>query len=606
MPIAGAMSHIIPNHILRVGQSTCLDSAHKVALGCSPSTMMDPNGSCSEQDDLDVSLDNLNQLILELDPTFEPIHFNKRSQSSSLHTDDFSPDEDVSNCVLVPRDCSPRNISTSSFSSVSPSCSIPIPLSSASGSRCSPQSSLVFSDASSRPPLPCGSIVRRRLPSMQGGEVGMCSSPVTLRMSHSHRNSAVSMISTSPGSETSYMMGSYQSLLSDSEGDSPESLLLYRTSSSYSDVSRSSTRPFTNRPSPTGPSPLGHFQGIHSSPASLAGSLTDIPVVLVNGAPERELSPQSPPEAMVPDIQIKQRPSSRPSLPSPSHSLQGHFQGNQHSMKFVMDTSQFWFRPHINRVQAEAIVIDKEPGTFVVRDSTSFRGSFGLAMKVDQVPVNISPTGQPAEGSSDLVRHFLIESSAKGVRIKGSSHEPYFGSLSALVFQHTVTAYALPCKLLLQSHDLNKGQEGTNDRSAPEDKTKTACNFLYLSAIPTEMLTGPCAVQKAVSSTFKMDLSTITPTIVNLKVSPKGVTLTDIQRKLFFRRHYPAHLLSYSGEDPDKRLWHKSSKPARIFGIVAKGTEAGMENVCHVFAEYDPLQPCNQTIELTQGIIFKP
>ncbi|XP_042166635.1 tensin-4-like isoform X1 [Oncorhynchus tshawytscha] len=613
MPIAGAMSHIIPNHILRVGQSTCLDSAREAALGCSPSAMMDPNGSCSEQDDLDISLDNLNQLILELDPTFDPIYFNKRSQSSSLHTaptssgvlplsspDDFSPDEDVSSCVA--RGCAPRHISTS----VSPSCSIPIPLSSASGSRCSPQGSLVFSDASSRPPLPCGSVVRRRLPSTQGGEAGTCSSPVTLRMSHSHRNSAVSMISTSPGSETSYMMGSYQSLLSDSEGDSPESLLLYRTSSSYSDVSRSSTRPFTNKRSPTGPSPLGHFQGIHSSPASLAGSLTDIPVVLVNGAPERELSPQSPPEAMVPDIQIKQRPSFRPSSPSPSHSLQGHFQGNQHSMKFVMDTSQFWFRPHINRVQAEALVIDKEPGTFVVRDSTSFRGSFGLAMKVDQAPVNISPTGQPAEGSSDLVRHFLIESSAKGVRIKGSSHEPYFGSLSALVFQHTVTPYALPCKLLLQSHDLNKGQEETNDRSAPEDKTKTACNFLYLSAIPTETLTGPCAVQKAVSSTFTMDLSTITPTIVNLKVSPKGVTLTDIQRKLFFRRHYPAHMLSYSGEDPDKRLWHKSSKPARIFGIVAKGTEAGRENVCHVFAEYDPLQPCNPTIELTQGIIFKP
>ncbi|XP_041694379.1 tensin-4 [Coregonus clupeaformis] len=613
MPIAGAMSHIIPNHILRVGQSTRLDSAHEAALGCSPSAMMDPNGGCSEQDDLDISLDNLNQLILELDPTFEPIHINKRSQSSSLHTVDFSsPDEDVSRCVLFPRGCSPRNISTS-FSSISPSCSIPIPLSPASGSRCSPQSSLVFSDASSRPPLPCGSVLRRQQPSMQGGEVGMCSSPVTLRMSHSHRNSAVSMLSTSPGSETSYMMGSYQSLLSDSEGDSPESLLLYRTSSSFSDVSRSSTRPFTNRqspdkPSPTGPSPLGHFQGIHSSPhsspASLAGSLTDIPVVLVNGAPERELSPQSPPEAMVPDIQIKQRPSSRPSSPSPSNSFQGHFQGNQHSMKFVMDTSQFWFRPHINRVQAEAIVIDKEPGTFVVRDSTSFRGSFGLAMKVDQV--NISPTGQPAEGSSELVKHFLIESSAKGVRIKGSSQEPYFGSLSALVFQHTITAYALPCKLLLQSHELNKGEEGTNDRSAPEDKAKTACNFLYLSAIPTEMLTGPCAVQKAVSSTFTMDLSTKTPTIVNLKVSPKGVTLTDIQRKLFFRRHYPAHLLSYSGEDPDKRLWHKSSKPARIFGIVAKGTEAGMENVCHVFAEYDSLQPCNPTIELTQGIIFKP
>lgn len=39
---------------------------------------------------------------------------------------------------------------------------------------------------------------------------------------------------------------------------------------------------------------------------------------------------------------------------------------------------------------AEALVQDKEAGTFVVRDSTSYRGSFGLAMKVDQ-----SSTGKP-------------------------------------------------------------------------------------------------------------------------------------------------------------------------------------------------------------------
>lgn len=31
------------------------------------------------------------------------------------------------------------------------------------------------------------------------------------------------------------------------------------------------------------------------------------------------------------------------------------------------------------------------------------------------------------QNSSELVRHFLIESSAKGVRVKGSSQEPYFG-----------------------------------------------------------------------------------------------------------------------------------------------------------------------------------
>lgn len=33
----------------------------------------------------------------------------------------------------------------------------------------------------------------------------------------------------------------------------------------------------------------------------------------------------------------------------------------------------------------------------------------------------------PGEDSSDLIRHFLIESSAKGVHLKGAEEEPYFG-----------------------------------------------------------------------------------------------------------------------------------------------------------------------------------
>lgn len=57
-----------------------------------------------------------------------------------------------------------------------------------------------------------------------------------------------------------------------------------------------------------------------------------------------------------------------------------------------------------------------------------------------------------------------------------------------------------------------------------------ACNFVYLNAVPTEMLTGPCAVRKAVSSTLEAPAS-FRATIVNLKVTLKGVTLTDINRK---------------------------------------------------------------------------
>ncbi|CAL8333339.1 unnamed protein product [Lota lota] len=569
------MSHVIPSHVLRVGQTVRLDSSPR-SKSPSPSPSHPNSGSAFSDPELDVSIDNLNQLILELDPTFEPLPLTRSHASVSSYTEESSPEEDQYRCVLVPRGCSP-----------SPSRSIPIPSPTPASPGCSPHGSLIYcgSPSFSRPPLPCGSVGRRR-PSAQGEAYGSQSSP---RRTHSNRNSGVSMLSMSPGSDTSYMLGSCLSLASE-DADSSESFYAL-TSGSCSNVSR---RSFDARPSPTKPSLLDHFQvlhgsGSHSSPPSLAGSLMDIPVVLVNGAPpEPELGrPFTPPPG-----------SPKPSV---SHSFQAHFHGSQPSMKFVMDTSKFWFRPHINRAEAEALVKDKLPGVFVVRDSTSYRGSFGLVMKVEPDPYSISPTaGHAGENSSESLRHFLIESSAKGVRIKGSPHEPYFGSLSALVYQHTITAYALPCKLLLQSHGKCPSTTTitTHCSIVPTCLSPTAGNFLFLNTVPTEMLTGPCAIKKAITSTLEKDSkASITPTIVNFKVSQKGVTLTDVKRKLFFRRHYPAHLLSYSGQDPDKRL---------MFGFVAKGTEAGMENVCHVFAEHDPLQLCAEAIDVMQGSINKP
>lgn len=42
---------------------------------------------------------------------------------------------------------------------------------------------------------------------------------------------------------------------------------------------------------------------------------------------------------------------------------------------------------------------DREAGTFVVRDSTSYRGSFGLAMKVDQTSDNFTASAYPGKPS---------------------------------------------------------------------------------------------------------------------------------------------------------------------------------------------------------------
>lgn len=75
---------------------------------------------------------------------------------------------------------------------------------------------------------------------------------------------------------------------------------------------------------------------------------------------------------------------------------------------------------------------DKPPGTFVVRDSNSFPGAFGLAVKVAQPPPNVQ--NKTGDISNELVRHFLIEPTAKGVRLKGCANEPVFGTCWSCFF----------------------------------------------------------------------------------------------------------------------------------------------------------------------------
>ncbi|XP_014895140.1 tensin-4 [Poecilia latipinna] len=583
MPAAEGMSKVIPCHVLRVGQTTCLDSSQGNVP--QPPGVSKPEFHLVDHD-LDMTLESLNQLILDMDPTFEPI---RSPTCTSPPADSRSSDDSdgTSHCVLIPRGCPPHSSPAVTLPVVSPSVPIPTP-----GSlRSSPNGALVFSGSptSSLPPLPFGSAPRRN-PSPKND---LAFSPGSLRLSGSNRNSATSLLSMSTCSDTSYILGSNLSLTEDP--DSPESIPTCALSP-FNDGSK--CPPFDSRASLSKQGHLLelHSRGANSSPASLAGSQTDIPLLLINGAPESDVRPSGSEADLVQKV---------PASPSKRRCFQASFSGSQTSMKFVMNTSKFWFRPHISRAEAEGILKDKEAGTFVVRDSTSYRGSFGLAMKVDQSPTTLTAAACPGESGSDHIRHFLIESSAKGVRIRGSSQEPYFGSLSALVYQHTISPYALPCRLLLNYQDMSTTGEKVNEKASAENK-RTASNFIYLNAVPTEMLTGPCAVQKAVSLTLEKTPGSFAPTIVNMKVSLKGVTLTDINRKLFFRRHYPAYLLSYGGEDPDNRLWLRgTSFGARMFGFVAKGVEAGMENVCHIFAECDPLQPCSKAIEYIQASITK-
>lgn len=173
--------------------------------------------------------------------------------------------------------------------------------------------------------------------------------------------------------------------------------------------------------------------------------------------------------------------SSEPADVSPAH------------VQLAKDNYKFWYKPHISRDEAINLLRPRPPGTFVVRDSNSFPGAFGLALKVATPPINAPPNGD----GDELIRHFLIEPTSKGVKLKGYSNEPVFASLSALVYQHTVTPLALPSRLLLPEADLSNSVSPSRD--SIDSKTSSmqqllalgaACNVLYLFSMETDSLTG--------------------------------------------------------------------------------------------------------------------
>ena len=109
-----------------------------------------------------------------------------------------------------------------------------------------------------------------------------------------------------------------------------------------------------------------------------------------------------------------------------------------------------WYKPGFTVSEAVSELQSQAPGTFIVRDSQSVGGARELAVRVS--------------GSGDqrkLVKHFLIQPTSRGVKMKGYKEEPVFASLSAFVYQHTVTRLGLPTLLLLPGLNLGPQHERT-------------------------------------------------------------------------------------------------------------------------------------------------
>lgn len=84
-------------------------------------------------------------------------------------------------------------------------------------------------------------------------------------------------------------------------------------------------------------------------------------------------------------------------------------------VKFARDLSSFWYKPNASREETISALRYQRPGAFLIRNSNSFPGAYGLALKVDE-----------RRSTEDSVRHFLIEPTKYGVRLRGSAVEPVF------------------------------------------------------------------------------------------------------------------------------------------------------------------------------------
>ncbi|KAI3357203.1 hypothetical protein L3Q82_015667 [Scortum barcoo] len=225
--------------------------------------------------------------------------------------------------------------------------------------------------------------------------------------------------------------------------------------------------------------------------------------------------------------------------------------GQSDEVKFVQDSSRFWYKPAISREHAIAALKDKEPGTFLIRDSNSFQGAYGLALKVATPPPNINN-----HSTKDLI-----------------------GEVQSV---YPVSNISTAADLLKQG---------------------AACNVLYLNSVETESLTGPQAIAKAAEASLGHNPRPAA-TVVQFKVTSQGITLTDSERRVFFRRHYPVNSVTFSSIDPKDRRWTNSDNTTRVFGFVAKKPGSLAENVCHLFAELDPEQPASAIVNFINKVML--
>ncbi|THD24047.1 hypothetical protein D915_005263 [Fasciola hepatica] len=133
-----------------------------------------------------------------------------------------------------------------------------------------------------------------------------------------------------------------------------------------------------------------------------------------------------------------------------------------------------------------------------------------------------------------------------------------------------------------------------------------ACQLFYLGGFEVLFRPGPQAVQLCTDHLFGPERNAVQLTRVNFRVNEMGITVTDLDRKLFIQRQYPIACVLYMGLDPRGRRWkslelyNEGMVESRIFGFVAANqTNPSGSSQCHLFCEYDLSEPANVICDFT-------
>ncbi|CAH8598210.1 unnamed protein product [Schistosoma mattheei] len=323
---------------------------------------------------------------------------------------------------------------------------------------------------------------------------------------------------------------------------------------------------------------------------------------------------------------------------SPNGSLSGTnigvdiVDGDTVGMRQVLDTSKYWYLPGISRPDVIALLRDKEPGTFVIRNSNTYADSFGLALKIP--PNSPRVISNKEDIQSEWVRHFLIgtvpmhDGRGNGVHLRGFSSDPTFPSLAAFVHYHIHKQGALPCTLRLpifnnqtlynqQRTTINEqtvyGLEPSLQTILPTTNTMST-DMLYLGSVEVDRLENMNAAIRGIGKIISLAQS-YTDGLpkrceVQIKVIPhEGITFTEKYRRAVWRKTIKPNNLLWCGLDPENRefndaeLRSKGMYGSKIFALVARKQRFWLhDNVVYVFCEIDHNHSAIQLVRFINSI----